>query len=206
LSNSMNKIFARALFKDKVTIVTGGGTGIGFGTAAGLAQLGSKVVIASRSAEKIAAAAEDLKSHCADGAEILPLQCNIRDRENVAEMMQKTLEKFGKIDGLVNNGGGQFWSPAEHINAKGFNAVVETNLTGTWNCIQEAYHQYMGENGGNIVNIVLISSMGMAGQSHSAAAREAVKNLSMTLGTEWASKLFMEAAKKYSKRETWGGF
>ena len=85
----------------------------------GLAQLGSKVVIASRSAEKIAAAAEDLKSHCSDGAEILPLQCNIRDRENVAEMMKKTLEKFGKIDGLVNNGGGQFWSPAEHINAKG---------------------------------------------------------------------------------------
>merc|ERR1712227_454519 len=141
-----------------------------------------------------AAAAEDLKSHCADGAEILPLQCNIRDRENVAEMMQKTLEKFGKIDGLVNNGGGQFWSPAEHINAKGFNAVVETILTGTWNCIQEAYHQYMGENGGNIVNIVLISSMGMAGQSHSAAAKTAVENYG-----EHGKQLFMDAAKNIPK-------
>ena len=70
-------------------------------------------------------------------------------------------------DGLVNNGGGQFWAEAQNISPNGFNAVVDTNLNGTWNCIQEAFHQYMGENGGNIVNIVLISSMGMAGQSHS---------------------------------------
>ena len=68
----------------------------------------------------------------------------------------------------------------------GFHAVVDTNLTGTWNCIQEAFHQYMEAHGGYIVNIVLISSMGMAGQSHSAAAREAVKNLSMSMGAEWA--------------------
>ena len=103
-------------------------------------------------------------------------------------MIAKTIDKFGRLDGLVNNGGGQFWAQAENISSNGFHAVVDTNLNGTWNCIQEAYHQYMGENGGNIVNIVLISSMGMTGQSHSAAAREAVKNLSMTLGAEWAPK------------------
>ena len=117
-------------------------------------------------------------------------------------MIAQTIEKFGRLDGLVNNGGGQFWAQAENISSNGFHAVVDTNLNGTWNCIQEAYHQYMGKNGGNIVNIVLISSMGMTGQSHSgsqpnsktsklenlAAAREAVKNLSMTLGAEWAPK------------------
>lgn len=153
-----------------------------------MAQLGSKVVIASRSKETITAAADRLAPYCCDGGEILPIQCNIRDRANVEAMMSQTIEHFGRLDGLVNNGGGQFWSPAENISSKGFHAVVDTNLKGTWNCIQEAYHQYMGENGGQIVNIVLISSMGMAGQSHSAAAREAVKNLSITLGAEWASK------------------
>ena len=163
----MQRLFARGLFKNKVNIVTGGGTGIGFGTAAGLAQLGSKVVIASRSKDKIDEAVERLQVHCHDGAEILGLQCNIRDRDNVSEMISTTIDKFGKLDGLVNNGGGQFWAHAENINEKGFHAVVDTNLTGTWNCIQEAFEQYMGENGGYIVNIVLISSMGMAGQSHS---------------------------------------
>jgi len=172
----------------KVNIVTGGGTGIGFGVAAGLAELGSKVVIASRSKDKIEEAAERLGEFCASGGEIAAIECNIRDREQVAQMVSQTIDKFGRLDGLVNNGGGQFWAPAENITPNGFHAVVDTNLKGTWNCIQEAYHQYMGENGGQIVNIVLISSMGMAGQSHSAAAREAVKNLSMTLGAEWAAK------------------
>ena len=103
-------------------------------------------------------------------------------------MVTDTIDKFGRLDGLVNNGGGQFWSPAENISPGGFHAVVDTNLKGSWNCMQEAYHQYMGENGGKIVNIVLMSEMGLAGMSHSAAAREAVKNLSITLGTEWAEK------------------
>jgi len=182
----MQRLFARNLFKDRVNLVTGGGTGIGFGTAAGLLQLGSKVAIASRSKAKIDEAVEHLKVHCADGAEIVGYECNIRNRDQVAETVTTVVERFGRLDGLVNNGGGQFWSPAEAISPKGFHAVVDTNLTGTWNCIQEAFDQYMGENGGNIVNIVLISSMGMAGQSHSAAAREAVKNLSMSLGAEWA--------------------
>lgn len=153
-----------------------------------MAQLGSKVVIASRSIDTINEAAAQLETYCADGAEIHPIQCNIRDRANVAAMMSETIERFGRVDGLVNNGGGQFFGPAEYISSNGFHAVVDTNLKGTWNCIQEAYHQYMGGNGGQIVNIVLIGSMGMAGISHSAASREAVKNLSQTLGAEWASK------------------
>jgi len=184
----MQRIFAPGLFANKVAMVTGGGTGIGFGTAAGLAQLGAKVVIASRSIDKIDAAVEQLQPYCVDGAEVMGVECNIRNRDEVAEAIEKTLEKWGRLDGLVNNGGGQFYAEAENISEKGFHAVVDTNLNGTWNCIQEAYHQYMSEHGGNIVNIVLISSMGAAGISHSAAAREAVKNLSMSLGAEWAQK------------------
>ena len=86
----------------------------------------------------------------------------------------------------MNNGGGQFHSHAENISHNGFHAVVDTNLYGTWNCIYEAFHQYMKENGGKIVNIVTINRMGMAGMAHSGAARAGVKNLSQSLGAEWA--------------------
>ena len=77
-------------------------------------------MIASRNVEIINAAAEKLQNYCVDGAEVVGLQCNIRDRESVEQMVQSTIEKFGRVDGLVNNGGGQFWSPAENINAKVF--------------------------------------------------------------------------------------
>ena len=111
----MRNLFAPGLFRGKVNLVTGGGTGIGFGTAAALAQLGSKVIIASRSKETIDAAVEKLKPHCAEGAEILGLQCNIRDRDQVKETIEKSIDRFGRLDGLVNNGGGQFWAHGDNI-------------------------------------------------------------------------------------------
>lgn len=123
-----------------------------------------------------------LASKCQDGAEVLGLQCNIRSRESVKQMISDTISHFGRVDGLVNNGGGQFHSPAENISANGFHAVVETNLYGTYHCMMEAFEQHMKENGGKIVNIVTINRMGMAGMAHSGAARAGVKNLSMSLG------------------------
>ena len=115
-----------------------------------LCQLGSKVVIASRNPERIASAVDELGEYCQDGAEVVGMRVNIRDRDSVSKMVSNTLEKFGQIDGLVNNGGGQFHSRAEDISQKGFHAVVETNLYGTWNCMFECFEQYMKENGGNI--------------------------------------------------------
>ena len=107
----MNKIFSPSLFAGKVNIVTGGGTGIGYGVAKAIVELGGQCVIASRSQEKIDAAVELLKPHCSDTGGITGLSVNIRDRASVKEMIEKTLEKHGRLDGLVNNGGGQFHSP-----------------------------------------------------------------------------------------------
>lgn len=169
----------------KCNIVTGGGSGIGLGIAESLARLGSNVVIASRNPERVAQAVEYLTPLSESGGKVIGLQCNIRDRDSCAKMVSDTLAEFGRLDGLVNNGGGQFHSAAENITQNGFHAVVDTNLYGTWNCINEAFHQYMKENGGRIVNIVTINRMGMAGMAHSGAARAAVKNLSQSLGAEW---------------------
>ena len=108
------------------------------------------MVIASRNPERIASAVDELGEYCQDGAEVVGMRVNIRDRDSVSKMVSNTLEKFGQIDGLVNNGGGQFHSRAEDISQKGFHAVVETNLYGTWNCMFECFEQYMKENGGNI--------------------------------------------------------
>merc|ERR1712227_1052355 len=181
----MNKIFAPTLFKGKVNIVTGGGTGIGFGVAKGLVQLGSKVVIASRKQEVIDEAKEKLEEFKTEDAEIVGLTVDIRDRDSLASLVSNTLETFGRLDGLCNNGGGQFQAKGQNISSKGWDAVVKTNLYGTWNMMQEAFDQHMKENGGQIVNIVTTNRTGMAGLSHTGAARAGVKSLSQSMGAEW---------------------
>jgi len=184
----MNKIFSPSLFANRVNIVTGGGTGIGFGVARAIVELGGKCVIASRSFEKIDAAVDQLKPYCTGDAEISGVQVNIKSRESVAKMVSTTLDRYGRLDGLVNNGGGQFVSPGEAISSNGWKAVVETNLYGPWNCMQEAHEQFMAENGGYIVNIVTTNRTGMVGMSHTSAARAGTKSLSQSIGAEWAKK------------------
>lgn len=120
-------------------------------------------------------------------AEIADIQCNIRKEEQVQRLISDTIKKFGKIDFLVNNGGGQFPGPASSFSLKGWNAVIETNLTGTFLCCREVYNQWMGEHGGVIINIVADFWKGFPGMSHTGAARSAVDNLTKSLSIEWAN-------------------
>ncbi|XP_062908615.1 peroxisomal trans-2-enoyl-CoA reductase-like [Mobula hypostoma] len=131
--------FRAALFRDRVAVVTGGGSGIGAAVAAELLALECNVVIASRKIERLREAAEQLSAALVDSnpAKVTPIQCNIRKEDDVRNLMQKVLEFHGQIDYLVNNGGGQVISPAEHISTKGWNAVIDTNLTGTFLCCRE---------------------------------------------------------------------
>lgn len=105
----------------------------------------------------------------------------------VKDLISATLKRFGKLDFLVNNGGGQFPSPAADIRLKGWNAVIETNLTGTFLCCREAYNQWMKEHGGVIVNIIADMWKGFPTMSHTGAARAAVDNLTKSLAIEWAA-------------------
>jgi peroxisomal trans-2-enoyl-CoA reductase len=177
-------IFRDGLFDGKVAIVTGGGTGIGLAIAEDLVQLGAKVVIASRKMERLSIAAKGLSADY--GAEVVAVRCNVRARPEVESLFDETLRRFGKVDFVVNNGGGQFPSPAEMISEKGWHAVIETNLTGTWNMCQVATQKWMIENGGKIVTIVADMWDGFPGMVHTGAARAGVVNMAKTLAVEWS--------------------
>ncbi|OCT60942.1 hypothetical protein XELAEV_18046966mg [Xenopus laevis] len=181
-------VFSPGLFRNKVAIVTGGGTGIGKAIAAELLGLGCNVVIASRKLERLNEAAKDLSSRipASSPTPLTPIQCNIRKEEEVETLVKSTLNLYGRIDFLVNNGGGQFPSPSEAISGKGWNAVIETNLTGTFYCCKAVYNAWMKEHGGAIVNIIADMWKGFPGMAHTGAARAAVDNLTKSLAIEWA--------------------
>lgn len=180
--SSTKSLFRPGLFKGKVALVTGGGTGIGKVIAHELASLGATVVIASRRKEVCQAVADEYKG---PGKIVAGPSTSIRNEQEIKALISFCVEQCGALDLLVNNGGGQFLSPAADLTARGFAAVVETNLLGTFLMCKEAYKQYMEENGGAIVNITLINRNGAPLMSHSAAARAGVENLSKTLSMEW---------------------
>ena len=178
-------IFRDDLLHDAVAIVTGGGSGIGAAIARELGRCGAEVVIASRKEDRIQAAAKGLSSEL--GRQVLGVPCDIRSRDEVDNLVSKTLDRFGKIDILVNNGGGQFFSPAQFISANGWDAVIATNLTGTWNLTQAVANQWMIENGGGkVINITMNTLRGFPGMTHSCAARSGVEGMTKTLAVEWA--------------------
>lgn len=179
----LQSIFREGLFADQVIIVTGGGTGIGRATARELASLGATVVLASRAPGHLEATRDEI---IAAGGQAVFHRVNIRDPESVSQLFDAVIARFGHVDGLVNNGGGQFLSPAEDIAPKGLHAVVETNLYGTFYMCQAAFKRSMREHGGAIVSVVMENWRGFPLMAHSAAARAGVVNLTQTLALEWA--------------------
>jgi NAD(P)-dependent dehydrogenase (short-subunit alcohol dehydrogenase family) len=178
----VNTIFKENLFEGKTAIITGGGTGIGFGIAREMAHLGATVILASRKIANLEKAAETIH---AEGGKAYAVECNIRLEESVKACISESIRLAGKIDYLVNNGGGQFPSPAEMITRKGWNAVIETNLTGTFFMSQELFNRQFINSGGAIVNIIADMRNGFPMLIHTGAARAGVENITKTLATEW---------------------
>lgn len=181
-----SQIFRDDLLEGKVALVTGGGTGIGATITRELTRLGATVVIASRKKESIEPAAEGLTKEL--GRPVHGRIVDIRDREGVRSLMSSIITDFGALDIVVNNGGGQFFSPAEAISDKGWDAVVATNLTGTWNVTRAAADAWMLKNGGTILNITMLTGRAFPGMAHSVAARSGVEAMTRTLAVEWANK------------------
>jgi len=177
----------RDTFKDQVAIVTGGGTGIGKAIAKTLGNLGARVVIASRKQSVLAQAVAEL---AAEGITAHAIPTDIRVPEQVDALVTGALEKFGRVDVLINNAAGNFIVPAEQLSANGFRTVVDIVLNGTFNCSRAtAKHWIDRQKPGSIVNIIATYAWtGAPGVVHSAAAKAGVWNLTMTLASEWGPK------------------
>ena len=185
---SYASVFHPGLFAGQVAIVTGGGSGIGRCAAHELASLGAKVALIGRKPEKLSAVKDEIARA---GGMANGYACDIREEEAVKNTVTAILGDFGRIDALVNNAGGQFAAPLESISAKGWDAVVRTNLTGGFLVARECYTQWMKqaarENGaGAIVNIIADMWNGMPSMGHSGAARAGMLNFTETAAFEWA--------------------
>jgi citronellol/citronellal dehydrogenase len=179
---SYQSIFRSNLFTEQVIIVTGGGSGIGRCTAHELSSLGAKLALVGRKIDKLQAVAAEI----ADAGGVASVHvCDIREEEMVSQTISDILKTHGRIDGLVNNAGGQFPSPLSQIKAKGWDAVVRNNLTGGFLMARECYNQWMQQHGGAIVNVIADMWMGMPGMGHSGAARAGMLNFTETAALEW---------------------
>ena len=165
----------------KVALVTGGGTGIGRAVARELARTGARVAICGRRPEPLEAVRAELGDDC------LAVPADVREPEQVAALVDQTLERFGHIDVLVNNAGGQFLAPAAEISLKGWRAVHRLAVDAVWDLTRLVAERSMIPNKkGAVVFIGFSPRRGMAEMAHAAAARAAIENLAGSLALEWS--------------------
>jgi NAD(P)-dependent dehydrogenase (short-subunit alcohol dehydrogenase family) len=178
-------MFIPTLLEDQVAIVTGGGTGIGLAIAKRLGELGARVAIGSRNAENLEKGTAELR-HA--GLDPLAVQIDVRNPEQVDEMVQRVVRHFGKIDILINNAAGNFVCKAEELSPNGWNAVIGIVLNGSFYCSRAVgRHMIARGAGGSIVSILAnYVWTGSAGTIHSAAAKAGVMSMTQTLAVEWA--------------------
>jgi peroxisomal 2,4-dienoyl-CoA reductase len=178
-------IFAPDLLEGRAALVTGGGSGIGYGIAGCLAAVGARVCIASRDLEKLEEAAAALEEE--HGREVLPLATDVRDPERVRETVDRAAEELGSLDVLVNNAAGNFYCPTEELSPGGWKAVVETDLYGTFYASRAAFPHMRDAGWGRIVSISMtLHYRGWPMMAHATAAKAGIDGLTRTLALEWA--------------------
>ncbi len=180
------------LLENKVIIITGGSSGMGLGMAKEFVKQGAKVVITGRDVERLENAKNEILTF---GTTIETFQMDVRDVDHVEAMVKFTVEKFGRIDSLVNNAAGNFLVHAEKLSANGWKAVIDIVLNGTFYC-SSAVGRYWIENGikGSMLNMVATYAWGAgAGVVHSAAAKAGVLSLTRTLAVEWGAQYGIRA-------------
>ena len=184
-ASTYQSIFSPGLLAGQVILVTGGGSGIGRCTSHELACLGANVVLVGRNPEKLANTAQEIVG---DGGKASWHSCDIRREDDVQAMVAQVVQQHGRIHGLVNNAGGQYIAPLASTSAKGWQAVIDTNLTGGFLVARECFNQSMNTHGGAVVNIVADMWGSMPGMGHSGAARAGMVSFTETAALEWAAQ------------------
>jgi citronellol/citronellal dehydrogenase len=182
IGGQTSEIFAPGALDGRVALVTGGGTGLGRATAIELVRCGARVTITGRREEVLRETAEQIGERCAW------IVGDVREPHEAARLIDEVIERHGHLDILVNNAGGQYFVPAEGIQAKGFRAVWRLNVDGTLNMAKAAFDRAMSQAGaGTIINVTLSPHHGMPGMAHSGSARAAVEALTRELAGSWAA-------------------
>ena len=177
-------VYRPDLFKGKVALVSGGGSGIGRAAALLFARLSATVVICGRTLEKLEKVVAFARGK---GASMTAMTVNVREPEQVDALYQQIHAEFGRLDYVVNNAGGQFPQNAIDYAPKGWMAVINNNLNGTWFTMQRAAQYWREQKApGSIVNIVVVIERGMPGVAHTVAARAGIIGASRTVAVEWA--------------------
>jgi citronellol/citronellal dehydrogenase len=174
-------IFRPGLFAGRTVVVTGGGSGLGRCTAHELHSLGARLALIGRTAAKL----EAVKAELGD-PDTFTFAADLRDEARVKAAVDAVLAWGGRIDGLVNNAGGQFPAPLTEISLNGWNAVVANNMTATFLMSKEVYRRWMEQHGGAIVNVGADFELGMPGMAHNGAARAGQTNFTYSASVEWA--------------------
>ncbi len=169
---------------DRVAIVTGGGTGLGKAIALGFARAGAHVVVASRTIATIEETAAEVRS---EGRKALAIPADVREVEQVTNMLHKTMDLFGRVDILVNNAGGTSFTPVLNMSAAVWEADVKENLTSVFICSRIVGEVMVKQKQGNIINMSSLGALGpWPNAAHYGAAKAAIISLTKTLAVEWA--------------------
>ena len=177
-------VYVADAMQDKIMVVSGAAGGLGRAIAWLLARLGAHVVLVGRDQGKLDALANALKTRNLKASRCA---ADIRDPDAVQRLFDTIWRDHGRVDGLVNSAGGQFPQAAIDFSVKGWNAVINTNLNGTWFMMQAAAQRWRdAKHPGSIVNIVVVTTHGLYGIAHTIAARSGVIGLSRSLAVEWA--------------------
>ncbi len=180
-------VFAPDLMKDRIVVVTGGGTGLGYSMAEGMGRVGAKLVLAARTAERLDAAVERLRQQ---GIEAIAVPTDVRDPAQVDQMVHRAVEAFGRIDGLVNNAAGNFLVAAEDLTPGGFDAVVRIVLYGSVHCtLAVGRHLLARRAPGSILSILTpYAWTGSGFVLPSACAKAGVLSMTRSLAVEWGGQ------------------
>ena len=177
-----NKIFSDGILNERVGLITGGGTGITGGVARALAEAGARVVLVSRKMEHLQPAADAINQA---GGQAFAVAADVRNSEEVEKAIAATVERFGKVDLVVNGAAGNFLCAAEELSPNGFGTVVDIDLKGTFNVCRAAFAE-LKKNRGQILNIsATLHYLGTPMQLHVSAAKAGVDALTRNLAVEW---------------------